>query len=282
MPCTSSKACYPVKSVHLHLVSDSTGETVRSVARACLSQFEGVTPVEHFWSLVRSEAHLTKVIAGIEAHPGPVLFTMVADGLRESLLGACQRLQVPSISVLDPAMAALAGYLGEESGHRPGRQHAMDADYFRRIEAMNFTLAHDDGQLSHDLDKADIILVGVSRTSKTPTSLYLANRGYRVANIPMVPGVPVPETLFQMKDSLIVGLTNDPGRLVQVRKSRLLSLNEQAETDYVDIERVKEEVAEARRMFTRAQWPVIDVTRRSIEETAAAIMTLYNQKRGLE
>ena len=271
-----------MKNVHLHLVSDSTGETVRSVARACLSQFEGVTPVEHFWSLVRSEAHLTKVIAGIEAHPGPVLFTMVADGLRESLLGACQRLQVPSISVLDPAMAALAGYLGEESGHRPGRQHAMDADYFRRIEAMNFTLAHDDGQLSHDLDKADIILVGVSRTSKTPTSLYLANRGYRVANIPMVPGVPVPETLFQMKDSLIVGLTNDPGRLVQVRKSRLLSLNEQAETDYVDIERVKEEVAEARRMFTRAQWPVIDVTRRSIEETAAAIMTLYNQKRGLE
>jgi regulator of PEP synthase PpsR (kinase-PPPase family) len=273
---------YPVKSVHLHLVSDSTGETVRSVARACLSQFEGVTPVEHFWSLVRSEAHLTKVIAGIEAHPGPVLFTMVADGLRESLLSACQRLQVPSISVLDPAMAALAGYLGEESGHRPGRQHALDADYFRRIEAMNFTLAHDDGQLSHDLDKADIVLVGVSRTSKTPTSLYLANRGYRVANIPIVPGVAVPETLFQLKDPLIVGLTNDPGRLVQVRKSRLLSLNEQAETDYVDIERVKEEVAEARRMFTRAGWPMIDVTRRSIEETAAAIITLINQKRGIE
>jgi regulator of PEP synthase PpsR (kinase-PPPase family) len=273
---------YPVKSVHLHLVSDSTGETVRSVARACLSQFEGVTPVEHFWSLVRSEAHLTKVIAGIEAHPGPVLFTMVADGLRESLLSACQRLQVPSISVLDPAMAALGGYLGEESGHRPGRQHALDADYFRRIEAMNFTLAHDDGQLSHDLDKADIVLVGVSRTSKTPTSLYLANRGYRVANIPIVPGVAVPETLFQLKDPLIVGLTNDPGRLVQVRKSRLLSLNEQAETDYVDIERVKEEVAEARRMFTRAGWPMIDVTRRSIEETAAAIITLINQKRGIE
>jgi regulator of PEP synthase PpsR (kinase-PPPase family) len=271
-----------MKSVHLHLVSDSTGETVRSVARACLSQFEGVTPVEHFWSLVRSEAHLTKVIAGIEAHPGPVLFTMVADGLRESLLAACQRLQVPSISVLDPAMAALAGYLGLESGHRPGRQHAMDADYFRRIEAMNYTLAHDDGQLSHDLGKADIILVGVSRTSKTPTSLYLANRGHRVANIPVVPGVPVPERLFQMKDPLIVGLTNDPGRLVQVRKSRLLSLNEQAETDYIDIERVKEEVTEARRMFARAEWPVIDVTRRSIEETAAAIMALLNQKRGIE
>jgi len=147
---------------------------------------------------------------------------------------------------------------------------------------MNFALAHDDGQLSHDLDKADIILVGVSRTSKTPTSLYLANRGYRVANIPMVPNVPVPATLFQVKEPLIVGLINDPGRLVQVRKSRLLSLNEEAETDYVDIERVKEEVAEARRMFARAGWPVIDVTRRSIEETAAAIMALFNQKRGLE
>lgn len=271
-----------MKSVHLHLVSDSTGETVRSVARACLSQFEGVTPVEHFWSLVRSDAHLTKVIAGIEAHPGPVLFTMVADGLRESLLSACQRLQVPSISVLDPAMAALAGYLGEKSGHKPGKQHALDADYFRRIEAMNFTLAHDDGQFTHDLAKADIVLCGVSRTSKTPTSLYLANRGYRVANVPMVPGVPLPDQLFQAKEPLIVGLTNDPGRLVQVRKSRLLSLNEEKETDYIDIERVKEEVTEARRLFARAEWPVIDVTRRSIEETAAAIITLYNQKKGIE
>ena len=271
-----------MKSVHLHLVSDSTGETVRSVARACLSQFEGVTPIEHFWSLVRNEAHLSKVIAGIEAHPGPVMFTMVADGLRESLLATCKRLAVPSIAILDPALSALAGYLGEESGHRPGRQHAMDADYFRRIEAMNYTLAHDDGQLSHDLDKADIVLVGVSRTSKTPTSLYLANRGYRVANIPLVPNVPLPENLGDLKDPLIVGLTNDPARLVQVRKNRLLSLNERDDTDYVDIERVKEEVAEARRLFTRSNWPVIDVTRRSIEETAAAIITYLNQKRGTE
>ena len=280
--CPGFGAGYPVKSVHLHLVSDSTGETVRSVARACLSQFEGVTPVEHFWSLVRSDAHLTKVIAGIEAHPGPVLFTMVADGLRESLLSACQRLQVPSISVLDPAMAALGGYLGEKGGHEPGKQHALDADYFRRIEAMNFTLTHDDGQSTHDLDKADIVLCGVSRTSKTPTSLYLANRGYRVANIPIVPNVPVPEELFGLKEPLVVGLTNDPTRLVQVRKSRLLSLNEDAETDYIDIERVKEEVAEARRLLARAAWPVIDVTRRSIEEAAAAIITLYNQKKGNE
>ena len=271
-----------MKSVHLHLVSDSTGETVRSVARACVSQFEGVTPVEHFWSLVRNEAHLTKVIAGIEAHPGPVLFTLVADGLRDTLLAACQRLSVPSISVLEPAMAALAGYLGEKSCHSPGRQHALDADYFRRIEAMDFTLAHDDGQLTQDIDKADIILVGVSRTSKTPTSLYLANRGYRVANVPLVPGMPPVETLFALTEPLIIGLTNDPVRLVQVRKSRLLSLNEQAETDYVDLERVKQEVAEARRLFTRGGWPVIDVTRRSIEETAAAIITLYNQKRGIE
>ena len=257
----------------------STGETVRSVARACLSQFEGVTPVEHFWSLVRSDAHLTKVIAGIEAHPGPVLFTMVADGLRESLLSACQRLQVPSISVLDPAMAALAGYLGEKSGHKPGKQHALDADYFRRIEAMNFTMAHDDGQLPNDLEDADVVILGVSRTSKTPTSLYLANRGYRVANVPMVPGVPLPDELFQTREPLIVGLTNDPGRLVQVRKSRLLSLNEEKETDYIDIERVKEEVTEARRLFARAGWPVIDVTRRSIEETAAAILQMLQVRR---
>jgi regulator of PEP synthase PpsR (kinase-PPPase family) len=271
-----------VKSVHLHLISDSTGETVRSVARACLSQFDGVTPIEHFWSLVRSEAHLTKVIAGITANPGPVMFTMVSDGLRESLIAACQRLSVPSIAVLEPAMMALTGYLGEKSGHRPGRQHALDADYFRRIEAMNFTLAHDDGQMSHDLEAADIILCGVSRTSKTPTALYLANRGFRVGNVPIVPGVPLPQELFETRKPLVVGLTNDPARLVQVRRSRLLSLNEQDETDYVDIDRVKEEVAEARRMFTRCGWPVIDVTRRSIEETAAAIITLVNQKLGRE
>ncbi len=271
-----------MKSVHLQLVSDSPGETGRAVARAGLSQFEGVPPVEHFGSLVRSEAHLTKVIAGVEAHPGPVLFTMVADGLRESLLAACQRLSVPSIAVLDPAMAALGGYLGEKSGHRPGRQHAMDADYFRRIEAMNFTLAHDDGQLTNDLDKADIVLVGVSRTSKTTNSLYLANRGYRVANVPMVPNVPLPDELFDLKEPLVVGLTNDPARLVQVRKSRLLSLHEDKETDYIDLDRVREEVAEARRVFARAEWPVIDVTRRSIEETAASIITLVNQKRGTE
>jgi len=266
------------RTVHLHLISDSTGETVRAVTRACLAQFDGVKEVEHFWSLVRSEAHMAKVIAGIEAHPGPVLFTLVDDELRKTLVAACRRLEVPSIAVLDPALSALGGYLGAETTHRPGRQHALDAEYFARIEAMNFTLTHDDGQASRDIEKAEIVLVGVSRTSKTPTALYLANRGYRVANVPVVPKCPLPDELLKAKRPFVVGLVNDPARLVQIRKSRLLSLNEDAETDYVDIDRVKEEVAESRRLFARHGWPIIDVTRRSIEETAASIMQLLQHR----
>jgi regulator of PEP synthase PpsR (kinase-PPPase family) len=266
----------------MHLISDSTGETIRAVARACLVQFEGVRPIERVWSLVRSEAHMAKVIAGIEAHPGPVLFTLVNEKLRQSLENACRRVQVPSIAVLDPAMAGLATYLGVESMHMPGRQHVLDADYFARIEAMNFTLAHDDGQASQDLEQADIVLMGVSRTSKTPTALYLANRGYKVANVPIVPGSQLPQQVLHATSPLVVGLTNDPARLVQVRRNRLLSLNQTAETDYVDLERVREEVNDARRMFVRHGWPVIDTTRRSIEETAAAILQLLNRKRGLE
>ncbi|MBI1775617.1 MAG: kinase/pyrophosphorylase [Proteobacteria bacterium] len=271
-----------MREIHLHLISDSTGETIRAVTRACLVQFEGVRPIERVWSLVRSEAHMAKVVTGIEAHPGPVLFTLVNEKLRASLETACRRLQVPSIAVLDPAMAGLAAYLGVESLHLPGRQHVLDADYFARIEAMNFTLAHDDGQATQNLDEADIVLTGVSRTSKTPTALYLANRGYKVANVPIVPGTPPTQELMSSTRPLIVGLTNDPARLVQVRRNRLLSLNQTVETDYIDLERVREEVSEARRMFVRQGWPVIDVTRRSIEETAAAILELLNRKRGLE
>jgi regulator of PEP synthase PpsR (kinase-PPPase family) len=267
------------RSVHIHLVSDSTGETIYRVARACVVQFEGIEAVNHVWSLVRSHAHLEKVLAGIAAHPGPVMFTLVDETLRAALQDGCRRAQVPLIPVLDPVIGALASYLGMQSGGQPGKQHSLDAEYFNRIDAMSFTLAHDDGQATWSLDEADIVLVGVSRTSKTPTCMYLANRGIKAANVPIVPQIALPEELFAATRPLIVGLTNDPNRLVQIRLNRLRSLQEGDETDYTDIERVREEVTHARRVFTERGWPVIEVTRRSIEETAAAILQLYEQRR---
>jgi len=267
---------------HLHLVSDSTGETVHSVARACLVQFDEAEAVEHIWSMVRTKMQMERVIHGIEANPGVVLFTLVDEGLRGVLQEGCRKLQVPAIPVLDPVLAVLASQLGRKSRGLPGQQHLLDTEYFRRIDAMSYTLAHDDGQSAWGLNDADVVLVGVSRTSKTPTCMYLANRGIKAANVPIVPGTPLPEELLALVRPLVVGLTNDPERLVQVRRNRLQQLHqEQARPmEYTDSAAVREEVQQARRLFTERHWPVIDVTRRSIEETAAAILRLLAQRQG--
>ena len=264
-----------MKRFHLHLVSDATGETVSSVARACLVQFEKIEAIPHLWWLVRTQGQVERVIAGIEANPGMVLATVMDSGVRGVLEEACRHMHVPCIPCLDPIMAALSGYLDSEFGAQPGRQHVLDAEYFKRIDAMHFTLAHDDGQMLYDLGDADVILVGVSRTSKTPTCMYLANRGVKAANIPLVPGLPPPVELLEAKRPLIVGLTKEPKSLTDIRRARLKFLNQENETDYADPDRVKEEVAMARRLFTQQGWPVIDVSRRSIEEASAAILQLY-------
>jgi hypothetical protein len=271
----------PGRPGNLHMVSDATGETVNSVARAVLSQFRDVEPVEHAWTLVRTRGHMEKVIAGIEAAPGPVLFTIIDERLRSHLTEACRRIGVPAISILDPVMHALVGYFDVATVGRPGLQHELSSEYFERIEAMNFAMAHDDGQQLETLNEADVVLTGVSRTSKTPTCIYLANRGVRAANVPLVPGVPPPPELLALKRPLVVGLTKDPARLVQIRRNRLRMMTEREsdETDYADIEAVKREVAEARRLCSRMSWPTLDVTRRSIEETAAAILTLLSRHR---
>ena len=269
-------------SFHLHLVSDATGETVASVARACMAQFEGVHPIQHNWWLVRTQGQVERVIAGIEEHPGIVLFTVVDGGVRGVLEEACRRLKTPCIPLLDTAMAALASHLGVEMQHTPGRQYQLDAEYFARIDAMQFTLAHDDGQLMEHVEEADIVLVGVSRTSKTPTCMYIANRGLKCANYPLVPGVPLPPELEVAKSPLVVGLTKDPKSLSEIRRARLRLLNEAEETEYAQFEKVKEEVQNARRLFARHGWPVVDVTRRSIEEAAATIIQLYAQHVGLQ
>lgn len=267
-------------SYHLHLVSDSTGETITSVARACLVQFEGVHVTEHVWNLVRTKRQVQKVITGIERYPGVVLFTLVDPKQRATLQQACRNLQVPCVAVMDPTMAVLSGHFGMKGRAKPGMQHVLDAEYFARIDAINFVLAHDDGQITKDLEDADVILVGVSRTSKTPTCIYLANRGVKAANVPLVPGVPLPNELLSVRKPLIVGLTKDPVRLVHIRRNRLRQLKQNHETDYIDLEKVKNEVAAARRVFAEHEWPVIDVTRRSIEEVAAAVLQLIDRREG--
>jgi regulator of PEP synthase PpsR (kinase-PPPase family) len=267
------------RQFHLHLVSDATGETINSVARACVAQFDEVTPIEHFWNLVRTERQLDMVMDGVRDNPGLVMFTLVNETLRRRLQDTCREIQVPCIPVLDPLINALAAYLGLESQSQPGRQHALDAEYFGRIDAMDFALGHDDGQMAHDLHESDVVLVGVSRTSKTPTCIYLANRGVKAANIPFVPGCPLPPELDELKRPLVVGLTKDPERLIQVRRNRLRLLNQGEETAYVDPEQVRAELTEARRYYSKRGWPVIDVTRRSIEETAAEVMMLLARRR---
>ena len=266
------------RSYHLHLVSDATGETCITVARAVAAQFQGVEAIEHLWSLVRTESQLKRVLAHVEADPGLVMFTLVDPRLRALLHGECCRIDVPCIPLLDMVIAALSGFLGVESRNQPGRQHVVDANYLKRIEAMNYALGHDDGRSSVTLHEADVVIVGVSRTSKTPTCFYLANRGLKAANVPVVPGCPIPPELMALDRAFVVGLTCRPEQLIDIRRSRMRMIGEAGETDYVDPTQVEEEVRQARRLFARAAWPVIDVSRRSIEETAATILQLRGRQ----
>ena len=264
--------------LHLHLLSDSTGETLEMIAKAALAQFDEADVQRHFWPMVRSQQHLDRIVPDLAASPGLVLFTLVNAETRKRLEEHCRALGLPAVPVLDAVTAALESHLGQEAHGRPGRQHAMDDAYFARVEAIQFTIAHDDGIAHEDWEQADMVLAGVSRSSKTPTSIYLANRGYKVANIPLVIESPPPASLFALRHPLVVGLTTAPERLIQVRRNRLLSIAEGRETSYADAERVAEELRFARRLFADNDWPVIDVTRRSIEETAAAIIRLFTER----
>ena len=263
--------------LHLHLVSDSTGETLETIAKSALALFDEVETVKHFWPMVRTEGHLNRTLDEVVANPGLVLFTMVSNDMRAMLEQRCAALALPTVAVLDPVVDALSAVLGQAAKPRRGWQHSLDAAYFHRVEAIQFTIAHDDGAACENWDQADIILAGVSRTSKTPTAIYLANRGFKTANVPLVIESPPPDILYSLTKPLIVGLIINPERLIQVRRNRLLSLNQAPETDYVDVDSVKREVAFARRIFSDNNWPVIDVTRRSIEEVAAAIITLHQE-----
>ena len=264
---------------HLHLVSDATGETLIAVSRAVTAQYQGVASIEHVYPLIRNTAQLDRAIAEIETAPGIVLFTLVDPELSGRLQDACKEMSIPCLSVLQPIFSLFESYLGTSSTSRPGAQHMLNAEYFRRIDALNFTMLHDDGQQPDNLEEADVLLLGVSRTSKTPTSIYLANRGIKTANIPLVPGVPLPSGVEHVRHPLVVGLVASPERIVQIRQNRLLALNADQETSYVDRTAVAEEINHSRRLCSQHGWPMIDVTRRSIEETAAAIIDLYKEHR---
>lgn len=256
-------------------MSDSTGETLIAASRAAAAQYQGVASIEHVYPLVRTPAQLDRVIVEIENSPGIVLFTLVDSDLSRRLEVSCEASGSPCLSVLGPILSLFQSYLGQNSTSRAGAQHMLNADYFKRIDALNFSLMSDDGQLPENLEQADIVLVGVSRTSKTPTSIYLANRGYKTANVPLVPNIPLPRSLLDLRRPLIVGLVASAERIVQIRQNRLLTLHADSRTEYVDRIAVAEEIAASRRLFAENSWPTIDVTRRSIEETAAAILDLY-------
>ncbi|MDH5723714.1 MAG: kinase/pyrophosphorylase [Alphaproteobacteria bacterium] len=273
------------RKFYLHLVSDATGTTLLGLSRAVLAQFEGVDPNQKFWPLVRSERQLERVIKRIREMPGPVIFTFVNEKMRLRLREECDHLGVPCVAVLDPIIHSLSTYLGMHAKGVPGLQHTMDDAYFKRVAALDFAMRFDDGQHLKGLKDAEVILVGVSRTSKTPTSIYLARRGIKTANIPLVPGVDVPEEYFNLEKPLYVGLTAAPERLKHIRNTRLRTNNGEDKkkgfkgNEYLDEEKIEEEVRKARRLFSKHKWPVIDVSKRSIEETAAEVMALLQTKR---
>jgi [pyruvate, water dikinase]-phosphate phosphotransferase / [pyruvate, water dikinase] kinase len=265
---------------HLHLISDSTGETLITVARAAAAQYAKVMPVEHVHPMVRTPRQLERVLIEIEATPGIVLYTLLQENLAAKLEEKCRDHGVPCLSILGPVLHLFQSYLGAETTHKVGAQHTLNAEYFRRIDALNYTMMHDDGQHADDLEEADVLLIGVSRTSKTPTSIYLANRGVKTANVPLVPGVPLPPGLEALQRPLVVGLYATPERIVQIRQNRLLGLKAHRDDDkYIDQQAVAEEIAASRRLCGKHNWPLIDVSRRSIEETAAAVLALLNDRR---
>jgi regulator of PEP synthase PpsR (kinase-PPPase family) len=263
---------------HVHLVSDATGETLNAIAKAALAQFDDVNVEQHSYALVRSPKQLERALDHIRAQRGLVFFTLVNPELRRTLVNYCTTEKVPALDVMEGPITMMSQFLGAAETHRPGAQHGVDQRYLQRIEALNFTIQHDDGQALDTLDDAQVVLVGASRTSKTPTCVYLAIRGVRAANVPLVPGLPLPPALLTIRKPLVVGLWASPDRLVQVRRNRLNTMGEARDTDYVDLEAVRSEVSDTRKLFEQHDWPAIDVSRRSVEETAAAVINLLSER----
>ena len=260
---------------HLHLVSDSTGETLIAAARAVSSQYKSNEAQEHIHPMVRNERQLNLVIDEIKQSPGIVLYTIADPEIGDLLETTCKELGIPVVSVLEPIFQTFQSYLGKPTKRIVGAQHELDSEYFQRIDALNFTMFHDDGVIPENMEEADVILLGISRTSKTPTSIYLANKGIKTANIPLVPGAELPPQIYDLKNPLVATLIASTDRIQQVRQNRLLELNANTySSSYADRASIAEELKNARRLCQKNGWPMIDVSRKSIEETAAAILSL--------
>ena len=264
----------------VYTLSDASGQTAEMVVKAVVSQFQGQAVRIVRLPRVVSPAQLVNMVKLAAQGPCLLAFTLVRDDLRATLTEEAARYDVPTVDLLGALIGSVARMLGAEPLHEAGLVHTKDEDYFRRMDAIDFAIKYDDGKSPQGLLRADLVLVGVSRTSKTPTSIYLAHRGVRSANVPLVPGAEPPPQLFQVKRPLVVGLTVSPDRLVAIRRNRLLSLKQDRESDYVEMEAVREETVRARRLFEKHGWPVIDVTRRSVEETAAAVINLLSARKG--
>lgn len=264
---------------HLHMVSDATGETLTTIAKAASVQYANMRAIEHVHPLVRTQRQLNRVLKEIEQAPGIVLYTVVNKELGDALEQKCGQLNVPCLAVLQPIMQIFESYIGAPQTPTVAGQHVLDADYFRRIDALNFTMRHDDGQLPQDLSEADIVIMGISRTSKTPTSIYLAQRGYKTANVPIVPSIALPQQLLTDHSAFVVCLVAQADRIAEVRRNRAMVLGDRDLDVYVDRDAILAEISHSRRICARNGWPVIDVTRRSVEETAATIIKLMHDRR---
>ncbi len=262
---------------HVHLVSDATGETLTAISKAVGAQYQSLKPIEHLHLLVRTPRQLKRVLQEIEQAPGIVLHTIVNKDLVDALETRCRELKVPAYPVLQPVLKVFEAYLGAPQTPTVAGQHVLDAEYFKRIDAMNFTLQHDDGRLPEDLNQADIVLLGISRTSKTPTSIYLAQRGYKTTNLPLVPSIPLPAHLTEPHNAFVVCLVASVERITEVRRNRAMLMSDRDLTTYADRTQIAEEIAYSRRVCAEHGWPMIDVTRKSIEETAATIIQMMNE-----
>jgi len=267
------------KSLILHLISDSTGVTLRAVSSAAAAQFTELDYQEKTYPMVRTITQLNRVLETIRIDKGVVFCTLVEEEVREKLEKFCKKENIPYFPVMENIVSLLEKYTGIKAINKPGGQHILNDDYFKRIEAINYTLEHDDGQGQINLEEADVIVVGVSRTSKTPTCIYLANQGIKAANYPLVPHIGISDELNAIKNTQVVALITSAHALVEIRRKRSATLGiSVVDNDYIDIHKVEEEITAAKRIFANKGWPVIDITRRSVEETSSAIMNILSQK----
>ena len=265
----------------IYLISDSTGETIDRIFLALKAQFKNFKYEDHSYSFTRTENQILKILDMAQKHPNAIiLYTIVDSKLAKFLEEEAKKINIPCFGVLGDLILNFSKLLHQKATHIPSAQHILDDEYFERIEAIQFTMNHDDGNSINDIDKSDIILLGVSRTSKTPTSIYLANRGFKTSNVPLINKNSIPKFLIENPSSIcVVGLTTEPERLIDVRKNRMSSIKENQNTDYTNLEKIKNEIEDAKIAFKKYKWPIVDVTRKSVEETAASIIKIYEIKK---